>query len=518
MNFLCPSCRTPLPREQPIGLVTCTQCSVQVDLTGVDTAPGQARLWPEVDLKGETVSGHALLQRLGSGGMGTVYEAESPVGAPVAMKVLSPMLAAEPALRERFRREARALTKVKHPRVVQLFEEGEDKGFCWYSMELVKGLDLRHRLEKGVMSAAEVDALAVAVLEALGAVHEAGVVHRDIKPANILLGPDGPRLCDFGIAQVSGATTLTESAALLGSLRYMAPEQRWGKADDRSDLYALGVVLHEALAGGVPGEQPLPASVPSYLVRFIEKLTHQSPALRPSSAGEAMKLLTQWRSGSLKRLAIGGGVAAVVLAGVVAAFAFGGGGAAETPSPVAPTNTAPPPPVVPVVVDAGAPEVPDAGAPPQPLDAGAFDIDLDAPLPGGALMVRTVGARSIELDGVKRDVPRGPIDLPAGQHTLQFFCPGSLKLTGGVPSPLITFTMAVGDVLDQSWDCKTKKPMPPPGRVAVGPKGKPTKPPSPKPMVKSDVPAKPTAPSELPTKTIAPKPVVKKAPKKKGPP
>lgn len=509
MNFLCPSCRTPLPREQTIGLVTCTQCSVQVDLTRVDTAPGQARLWPEVDLKGETVSGHALLQRLGSGGMGTVYEAESPVGAPVAMKVLSPMLAAEPALRERFRREARALTKVKHPRVVQLFEEGEDKGFCWYSMELVKGLDLRHRLEKGVMSAAEVDALAVALLEALGAVHEAGVVHRDIKPSNILLGPEGPRLCDFGIAQVSGATTLTESAALLGSLRYMAPEQRWGKADDRSDLYALGVVLHEALAGGVPGEQPLPGSVPTYLVRFIDKLTQQNPSLRPTSAAEAMKLLTQWRSGSLKRLAIGGGIAAVLLVGIIGAFAFGGGDAAEVPVPATPTNTAPTPaPVPPVVVDAGTPEVPDAGAP-ATMDAGAFDIDLEAPVAGGALTVRTIGARTIELDGVKRDVPKTPIDLPAGPHTIQFFCPGSGKLTAAAPSPLLTFTMAVGDVLDQSWDCKTKKPMPAPGLVAIGPKGKPTKAPSPKP-------APPTKGEPPPTKTIPVKvPVVKKAPSKK---
>ena len=510
MNFLCPSCRTPLRREQPIGLVTCTQCSVQVDLTRVDTAPGQARLWPEVDLKGETVSGHALLQRLGSGGMGTVYEAESPVGAPVAMKVLSPMLAAEPALRERFRREARALTKVKHPRVVQLFEEGEDKGFCWYSMELVKGLDLRHRLEKGVMSAAEVDALAVAVLDALGAVHEAGVVHRDIKPSNILLGPDGPRLCDFGIAQVSGATTLTESAALLGSLRYMAPEQRWGKADDRSDLYALGVVLHEALAGGVPGEQPLPGSVPAYLVRFIDKLTQQNPALRPSSAAEATKLLTQWRSGSLKRLAIGGGLAAVVLVGIIGAFAFGGG-ATEAPVPATPTNTAPPPtpPPPPLIVDAGTPVEPDAGSP-TTMDAGSLDIDLDAPVAGGALTVRTVGARNIEVDGVRRDVPKTPIDLPAGQHTIQFLCPGSGKMPP-TPSPLITFTMAVGDVLEQSWNCKTRKPMPPPGLVAVGPKGKPSKSPVPKPTdPKTELP---------PTKTIPVKaPVTKKpVPKKKIP-
>jgi eukaryotic-like serine/threonine-protein kinase len=375
MNFLCPSCRTPLPKDATVGLVTCTQCAVQVDLTRVDTAPGQARLWPEVDLKGESLSGHLLVQRLGSGGMGTVYEAESPVGAPVAMKVLAPMLAAEPALRERFRREARAMTQVKHPRVVQLFEEGEDKGFCWYSMELVKGLDLRHRLDKGVMTADEVEALARAVLEALAAVHDAGIVHRDLKPANILLGPEGPRLCDFGIAQVSGATTLTESAALLGSLRYMAPEQRWGKADDRSDLYALGVILHEALAGGVPGEAPLPANVPVHLSRFIDRLTSQRPAERPGSAVEAGELLTSLRTARRRRLIIGGSVGAAGTVLLALAISLSGG---DPPPPTltpvrTPTAAVLPAEAPPTVEDAGSPI--DAGA---PVDAG---IPLVAELP-----------------------------------------------------------------------------------------------------------------------------------------
>ena len=386
MNFLCPSCRTPLPREATVGLVTCSQCAVQVDLTRVDTAPGQARLWPEVDLKGETLSGHLLVQRLGSGGMGTVYEAESPVGAPVAMKVLSPMLAAEPALRERFRREARAMTKVKHRRVVQLYEEGEDRGFCWYSMELVKGLDLRHRLDKGVMAAGDVEALATALLEALEAVHDAGIVHRDLKPANVLLGPEGPRLCDFGIAQVSGATTLTESAALLGSLRYMAPEQRWGQADDRSDLYALGVILHEALAGGVPGEAPLPTGVPVHLERFIERLTRQRPADRPSSASEATKLLASLRTARRRQRLIGAGLGAglVLLGGLVVGLggaSTSGDEARVVPTPTAATTTVPEPTVADArPVDGG-------------LDAGADDTG--APDAGAALVVASVEAEPL---------------------------------------------------------------------------------------------------------------------------
>ncbi|MDP3502601.1 MAG: serine/threonine-protein kinase [Myxococcales bacterium] len=489
MNFLCPSCRTPLPREQTVGLVTCTQCAVQVDLTGVDTAPGQARLWPEVDLKGETVSGHLLVQRLGSGGMGTVYEAESAVGAPVAMKVLSPMLAAEPSLRERFRREARALTKVKHPRVVQLFEEGEDKGFCWYSMELVKGLDLRHRIDKGPMSAADVDALAVALLEALAAVHEAGVVHRDIKPGNILIGPEGPRLCDFGIAQVSGATTLTESAAMLGSLRYMAPEQRWGKADDRSDLYSLGVVLHEALSGGVPGEQPLPGSVPKYLERFIERLTHQNPVQRPASAAEATKLLGQLRKGALSRLAIGGGVAAALVVLAIIGGVVSGSGTQKPLEKVAE-------PLAPSVVDAGV-----AVVVADVVDAGSVEIDMVA-APTGLVSVRTKGATALEIDGSERPVPTEPLALAVGTHALRFVCPSSGKVTAPRYSRVFDVDVVEGKTAALSWSCTTMKPFP--ELVAEAP-------------TKIEPGAKPVAPKPVAVKPLVKKPVVKKpAPLGKG--
>ena len=311
MNFLCPACRTPLPRVNPEH-ATCSGCGVAVDLTRVDTAPGQARLWPEIDLSGETLSGYALEKLLGSGGMGSVYEARSPEGSIVALKVLSPLLAAEPALRERFRREARALSALSHPGIVKMLAEGEENSFCWYAMERVHGLDLRERLKSGPLPAAEVVALANVMLDALEVVHASGFIHRDVKPSNILLSPQGPKLCDFGIARVEGASTLTESAALLGSLRYMSPEQRWGKSDTRSDLYALGVVLHEALALGVPGERTLPPSTPAALTRLIAKLTETSAVLRPQSAREAKRLVTATARRPLTRV-----VSALALAGVI---------------------------------------------------------------------------------------------------------------------------------------------------------------------------------------------------------
>ncbi|MDP3153358.1 MAG: serine/threonine-protein kinase [Archangium sp.] len=367
MNFLCPSCRTPLPRSNPEH-VTCSGCGVSVDLTRVDTAPGQARLWPEIDLSQETLSGYALIKLLGSGGMGSVYEARAPDGSIVALKVLSPLLAAEPALRERFRREARALSAISHHGVVKMLGEGEENSFCWYAMERVTGTDLRERLKSGPLPVNEVIALAKALFDALEVVHAGGFVHRDVKPSNILLSAEGPKLCDFGIARLEGSSTLTESAALLGSLRYMAPEQRWGKSDERSDLYALGVVLHETLALGVPGEKPLPSSTPGSLTRLISKLTQASPVLRPQSAALARRMLL----GSSRRpLLLGAAVLLVAIVGGVALWPRD----ETTPQPRVESfiDAGPGPELAVLAPDAGVEEV-DAGllTELQPVDAGLF--------------------------------------------------------------------------------------------------------------------------------------------------
>jgi serine/threonine-protein kinase len=280
---------------------------VEVDLARVETAPGTARLSPEVDLSGEQLGGMALIRRLGAGGMGTVYEAEGPQG-PCAVKVLSAMVAAEPAVRARFRREAEALRRIVHPAVVRVLAEGEERGFCWYAMERVDGPDLRTKLADGPLPASEVEGLARRVLSALSAAHASGFVHRDVMPSNLLLARDGAKLCDFGIARLDGATTLTASAALIGSLRYMAPEQqRLGRADARSDLFALGLVLYEALAGGIPGERSLPPGVPRRLRALLTKLLAEKPAERPASAEAALKLLE--RRVPVGLLSVGGATA-----------------------------------------------------------------------------------------------------------------------------------------------------------------------------------------------------------------
>lgn len=293
--------------------------------------------------------------------MGSVYEARGADGNIVALKVLSPLLAAEPALRERFRREARALAAISHPGVVKMLGEGEENSFCWYAMERITGSDLRETLKSGPLTASQVIGLAKTMLEALEVVHAAGFIHRDVKPSNILISAEGPKLCDFGIARLEGASTLTESAALLGSLRYMAPEQRWGKSDTRSDLYALGVVMHEALALGVPGEKPLPSSTPASLVRLIAKLTETNAALRPQSAAEAKRLLL-----ASSRAPAVLGLAALTCLAVAGVFVYVLPFSAEDGG---------------LAVDAGTPvallDVPDAATSVEPPDAGL--LALSAP-------------------------------------------------------------------------------------------------------------------------------------------
>ena len=436
MNFLCPACRTPLPRAAPEH-VTCSGCGVEVDLTRMDTAPGQARLWPEIDLSGETLSGYSLTKLLGSGGMGTVYEARGADGVTIALKVLSPLLAAEPALRERVRREARALAAISHPGVVKMLGEGEENGFCWYSMERVTGTDLRERLKSGPLSANEARALGAVMFDALQVVHAAGFVHRDVKPSNILLAPEGPKLCDFGIARLEGSSTLTESAALLGSLRYMAPEQRWGKSDSRSDLYAMGVVLHEALALGVPGEKPLPSSTPASLTRLISKLTEQSPALRPQSAEAAKRMLIP----ASKTPAFLG---AVALLGVLA----GAGYWIARPEEVTPV----PKPIAEVVVDAGTPiavaePIIDAGNPELP-DAGALLADSTEKILRG--LGTGLGSEGLGTIGTKAPPRAKP---PPKKSKLSKLDKPEPVDSSPAPTKAPTKTVAMSDLLG---DTKTK--------------------------------------------------------------
>jgi Tol biopolymer transport system component len=213
---------------------------------------------------GTLLSHYKIIEKIGAGGMGEVYRAQDTrLGRDVAIKVLSPRLAATREVRARFEREARTISQLNHPHICTLHDIGHQEGMDYLVMELLEGETLAHRLEKGLLPVAETLSLGAEVAEALDVAHRRGIVHRDLKPANVMLTKGGVKLMDFGLARPSvlpvadvGADSptmsgpLTEKGTIVGTFQYMAPEQLEGKeADVRSDIWALGCVLYEMATG-----------------------------------------------------------------------------------------------------------------------------------------------------------------------------------------------------------------------------------------------------------------------------
>jgi LysM repeat protein/predicted Ser/Thr protein kinase len=207
---------------------------------------------------------YLLLSEIGSGGMGTVYRArDTRTGHLVAIKVLHPHLARDPAYLERFRREAKIALALDSRHIVQVLDFGHEGESNFLVMEYVDGTSLRRLLQSRRRLPLQ-DALRVAiqVARALEEAHSKGVVHRDIKPENILVLGDGTvKVADFGIARARDYSTLTVTGAFIGTVQYMAPEVFTGSADFRSDIYSLGIVLYQMLAGAPPFDAPTPWEV-----------------------------------------------------------------------------------------------------------------------------------------------------------------------------------------------------------------------------------------------------------------
>jgi tRNA A-37 threonylcarbamoyl transferase component Bud32 len=210
---------------------------------------------------GALVGGYELTGLLGAGGMGQVYAAVHPViGKRVAIKVLLPAMSRDPEVVQRFVTEARAVNRIGHPNIVDIFAFGElEDGRHFMAMDLLVGESLRQRLARGPLPVGEVLAILDAVSSALIAAHAHGIVHRDLKPDNVFLaevagGGTQVKLLDFGIAKLLGGQGMTtQIGALLGTPAYMSPEQaRAEPIDARSDIYALGIVAWELLVGDLP--------------------------------------------------------------------------------------------------------------------------------------------------------------------------------------------------------------------------------------------------------------------------
>ena len=221
----------------------------------------------------EQLGPYRIGRKLGKGGMGSVYEAvEEMTGQRVAVKALSPQLAAADGFRERFEAEIESLKKLQHEGIVRLYGYGEHEGVLFYSMELVEGPSLEQEINAGRrFDWYESLSLAIQICRALKHAHDHGVVHRDIKPANLLLTvEERVKIADFGIARLFGATQLTNAGGVLGTADYMAPEQADGRAvTDKCDQYALGSVMFALLAGRPPFRaQTMPEML--QLQRFAE--------------------------------------------------------------------------------------------------------------------------------------------------------------------------------------------------------------------------------------------------------
>jgi len=245
---------------------------------------------------------------LGRGGMGEVRAAtDLRLGRAVAIKVLRSDLAEQEKLRGRFEREARAAARINHPNVVAIYDIGEDDGVPFIVMERLPGNTLSTEFASGRVSQERACALGIEILSALDAAHQLGVIHRDIKPGNILLDPGShAKVADFGIAKLAEEDSQTTMGMVFGTASYLAPERLAGHvATPASDLYAVGVLLFEALAGRSPftGETPLAlveaisrgAAEPlrglrpdldAAVVAVIERSMRLDPAQRYASASE----------------------------------------------------------------------------------------------------------------------------------------------------------------------------------------------------------------------------------------
>jgi serine/threonine protein kinase len=304
----CPKCAAPLADDAPQGL--CPKCLLAAAAapTESEQPTTQTSDMPSLETVRAAFPQLEILQQIGVGGMGVVFKARQPrLERFVALKLLSPALAASPAFAERFNREARVLARLNHPGIVSVYDFGQVDGFFYLLMEFVDGVNLRQAMLARRFTPPQALALVPRICEALQFAHDEGILHRDVKPENILLDAKGRvKIADFGIAKLLGEplsiTRLTATGAAIGTPNYMAPEQieHPEDVDQRADIYSLGVVFYEMLTGELPIGRFAPPSKKSDIDQRVDEVVLQALArereFRQSSAGEVKTQVEQIQS------------------------------------------------------------------------------------------------------------------------------------------------------------------------------------------------------------------------------
>ena len=289
----CPKCKADISEDSHF----CSKCGTSLsDMADLSVSQTKTIQKPAIH-PGKTIAGkYKIIEEIGRGGMGVVYKAiDIKLKRTVALKFLPPELTQDKEAKQRFIQEAQAAAALNHSNICTIFEVNEADNQTYIAMEYIEGQTLKKKLSSGFLALDDATNITTQVAQGLAKAHKKGIIHRDIKPANVLINEDGQaKITDFGLAKLSGGIDLTKASTIMGTVAYMSPEQAKGDAvDHRTDIWSLGAMLYEMLAGERPfireHEQAMIFSILNDLPKSISLLRPDVPNHIESAINKAME-------------------------------------------------------------------------------------------------------------------------------------------------------------------------------------------------------------------------------------